>query len=162
MDLLKQYTISLENHGFEYVLLLPSHGGNFAPVDSAAAEISRTLEKLDLIPLTDLPGYMSLLNQGLAEFGIEYEESVVHAGATETSMVMAVDEDKVRSENIELGNEAEITYGEVLAHGFSDLTQNGVLGDPRKADPEAGETIFEIIVYEYVENIEKQINSIEP
>ena len=155
MDVIRSYCRSLDTHGFEYIVLVPTHGGNFGPVTTVAPDIARDIEAA-VIPLADLDEHMELLNEGLSRAGIEYEQDVIHAGAAETAMVLAIDEDLVRVENIESGPEGEISPARLLGEGFKSITRNGVLGDPNEATAEAGERIIQRVVEAYVERIETE------
>jgi creatinine amidohydrolase len=159
MDVIRSYCRSLDAHGFEYIVLVPTHGGNFGPVRTVAPEIARELEAA-VIPLADLDEHMQLLNEGLDSAGIEYDQDVIHAGAAETAMVLAIDEGLVRTEQIEPGPEGDISAARLLSEGFDSITENGVLGDPSKATAEAGEAIIEEVVATYVEHIETQRDAV--
>lgn len=149
---IRDYCESLDYHGFEHVVLVPTHGGNFDPVDDVVAEIDADLDA-NLIPLTDLDRHMELLNEGLAAAGVDYHEPVIHAGAAETSMVLASEPDLVRTDRLEVGLEGEISTDRLLEEGFDSIAPNGVLGDPREASEAAGEAIFELVTEAYVEEI---------
>lgn len=151
--LVRDYCTSLDHHGFEHVVLVPTHGGNFDPVDEIVAEITDDLDA-NPIALTDLDWHMELLNEGLSEAGVDYHEPVIHAGAAETSMVLATEPDLVRTDRLEVGREGEILTDRLLEEGFDSLAPEGVLGDPRKATADAGEAIFELVTEAYVEEIE--------
>ncbi|WP_276279791.1 creatininase family protein [Halorussus caseinilyticus] len=155
MDLIRSYCRSLAGHGFEHLVLVPTHGGNFAPVNTVAPEIARELDA-NVIALADLDELMALQNEGLRDAGVEYEQSVVHAGAVETAIVLAVAEGLVRTDELEAGHEGEISTSRLLGEGFEAITENGVLGDPREATAEAGEAILERIADAYVERIETE------
>jgi len=152
MDIIRSYCRSLDEHGFESIVLVPTHGGNFGPVKTVAPDIAREIEAT-VIPLADLDEHMQLLNEGLDEAGIEYEQDVIHAGAAETAMILAIDEGFVRTENIEPGSEGDISPARLLSEGFKSITENGVLGDPTEATAEAGEVIIQNVVETYVERI---------
>lgn len=158
MDTIRSYCRSLAEHGFEYIVLVPTHGGNFAPVNTVVPEIAREIDA-DVIALADLDEHMILMNQGLHEAGVEYEEPVIHAGAAETAIVMAIDEGLVRTDELEAGYEGEIRTAQLLSEGFQSVTENGVLGDPQEATTEAGEAILEKITTTYVEQIETELRS---
>ncbi|GAB3690514.1 creatininase family protein [Salinarchaeum chitinilyticum] len=160
MDVIRGYCRSLDEHGFEHVVLVPTHGGNFGPVKTVAPEIAREIDA-SVIPLADLEEHMQLLNDGLDEAGIDYEQDVIHAGAAETAIVLAIDEGLVRTEAIESGPEGEFSTARLLGEGFDAITENGVLGDPGKATAEAGETIIRTVVDAYVEQIEAERSAVE-
>jgi creatinine amidohydrolase len=155
MDVIRSYCRSLDEHDFEYIVLVPTHGGNFGPVKTVAPDIAREIDAA-VIPLADLDEHMQLLNEGLAKAGIEYEQEVIHAGAAETAMVLAIDEGLVRTDNIEPGSEGDISPARLLSNGFESITENGVLGDPTKATAEAGEAIIQHVVETYAEHIETE------
>ncbi|ELY38671.1 creatinine amidohydrolase [Halalkalicoccus jeotgali B3] len=159
MDVIRSYCRSLDAHGFEYIVLVPTHGGNFGPVKTVAPDIARELEST-VIALADLDEHMQLLNEGLSEAGIEYDQDVIHAGAAETAMVLAIDEGLVRVENIEPGPEGEISTARLLSEGFKSITENGVLGDPTRATSDAGNVIIQNVVETYVEHINTERDAV--
>jgi len=159
MDVIRSYCRSLDEHGFEYIVLVPTHGGNFGPVKTVAPDIAREIDAT-VIPLADLDEHMQLLNEGLSEAGIEYDQDVIHAGAAETAMVLAIDDDLVRMDQFERGPEGDISPARQLSEGFRSITENGVLGNPNEATTEAGETIIQQVVEAYVKHIKAERNSV--
>lgn len=159
METIRSYVRSLDAHGFEHVVLVPTHGGNFGPVNTVAPDVAREVDA-SVISLADIGGMMDLMNEGLREAGVDYQEPVIHAGAAETAIVLAVSEGLVRVESMEVGTEGEISTARLLSEGFDAVTENGVLGDPRKATGEAGEAIIERIASAYAERIEAERNAL--
>ena len=159
MDVIRSYCRSLYEHGFEYIVLVPTHGGNFAPVKTVAPDIAREIDAT-VISLADLNEHMRLLNEGLSEAGIEYDQDVIHAGAAETAIVLAINEGLVRMDQIERGPEGDISPARLLSEGFRSITENGVLGNPNEATGEAGETIIQNVVETYVKQIEIERSSV--
>jgi creatinine amidohydrolase len=159
MDLIRAYCRSLDEHGFEHVVLVPTHGGNFGPVNTVAPDVAREIDA-NVIALADLADLMALQNEGLREGGVDYQEDVIHAGAAETAVVLAVEEDLVRTEELEVGHEGDISVSRLLSDGFGAITENGVLGDPREGTAEAGEAILEKIATAYAEQIERERDAI--
>lgn len=159
MNVIRAYCRSLNEHGFEYIVLIPTHGGNFGPVTTVAPDIAREIDAA-IITLADLDEHMQLLNEGLSEAGIEYNQDVIHAGAAETAMVLAIDENLVRTDQLERGLEGDISPTRLLSEGFKSITENGVLGDPSEATSEAGETIIQNVVDTYVKHIRTERSSV--
>jgi creatinine amidohydrolase len=159
MDLIRAYCRSLDEHGFEHVVLVPTHGGNFGPVNTVAPDVAREIDA-NVIALADLDDLMALQNEGLREGGVDYQEDVIHAGAAETAVVLAVEEDLVRTEELEVGHEGDISVSRLLSDGFGAIIENGVLGDPRGGTAEAGEAILEKIATAYAEQIERERDAI--
>lgn len=152
MNTIRSYCRSLDEHGFEHIVLVPTHGGNFAPVKTVAPEIGREIGA-SVITLADLDEHMRLLNEGLSEAGVEYDQDVIHAGAAETAIVLAINEELVRVDEFERGHEGDISPARLLSEGFKSITENGVLGTPHEATAEAGERIIEKVTREYAESI---------
>ncbi|WP_135664279.1 creatininase family protein [Halorhabdus rudnickae] len=159
MDVIRSYCRSLDEHGFEHIVLIPTHGGNFGPVTTVAPDIARELDA-SVIPLADLDEHMQLLNEGLSDAAVEYTQDVIHAGAAETAIVLAIDDGLVRTDDIEPGPEGEISTARLLSEGFETITETGVLGDPTEATAEAGEVIIQNVVESYVEHIKTERDAI--
>jgi creatinine amidohydrolase len=159
MDTIRAYCRSLDAHGFGHVVLVPTHGGNFAPVETVAPEVAREIDA-SVITLADLEENMRLMNEGLREAGVEYQEPVIHAGAAETAIVLAVAEELVRTDELRVGHEGELSVSRLLSEGFDAITESGVLGDPREATPEAGEAILERMTTAYAERIEAERDAV--
>ncbi|WP_459191654.1 creatininase family protein [Halosimplex sp. J119] len=155
MEVIRSYCRSLDEHGFEHVVLVPTHGGNFGPVTTVAPDVGREIDA-NVIALADLDEHMRLLNEGLDEAGVDYDQDVIHAGAAETAIVLAIDDGLVRTDELEPGHEGEISTARLLSEGFRAITDNGVLGDPTEATAEAGETILKRVTECYVERIEAE------
>ena len=63
-----------------------------------------------------------------------------HAGATETSLLLALDPAQVRHDRIEVGDTRALAalLPRLRTHGVLGVSANGVLGDPTQADADAG------------------------
>lgn len=152
MDVVRAQCRSLDRHGFEYIAIIATHGGNFAPLNAVVPDLARELDST-VIPLADLDELMELMNEGMAEAGIEYEEPVIHAGAAETSIVLAVAQELVRTDQLRPGFEGEVPVSKLLSEGFRSITEEGVLGDPEQATAEAGQLILEKLTESMTEQI---------
>ena len=152
MDVIRSYCRSLDGHGFEHIVLVSTYGGNFGTVQTVAPDIARELDAT-VLALADVAEHLQLLNEGLSEAGSEYNQDVIHAGAAETAMVLAIDEGLVRTENVESGPEGQISAARLLSEGFKTITENGVLGDPTKVTADAGEVVIQNVVETYVKHI---------
>jgi creatinine amidohydrolase len=159
MELIRGYCRSFDEHGFEHIVLIAAHGGNYAPVNTVAPEIAREIDA-NVITIADLDETMALMNEGLREGGVDYEEPVIHAGAAETAIVLAASEALVRTNEIDVGHEEEITTSRLLSEGFKAITENGVLGDPREATREVGETILDTVTTAYAEQIKTERDAV--
>jgi creatinine amidohydrolase len=144
--ILHDYGDSLVRHGFARIVFLPSHGGNFATVRKAIEEARATHPGVEFTGYTDLFGLTEFLNAASAEYGVSPEASGAHAGESETSMMMALEGDLVATDRFApgyLGPTGESELKIIFEKGMPALTSNGVLGDPRTASAEKGETYLE-------------------
>ncbi len=62
---------------------------------------------------------------------------------------------EVRQERAELGNTAplDVLYDDMRRDGVKAVSPNGVLGDPRQADADAGHEIFDQMAWNVVRNV---------
>ncbi len=77
-----------------------------------------------------------------ARFGIPEELAGGHAGELETSMMLALQPELVNTGRLEpgyIGKRAPVRE-RALREGLKAVTQNGVMGDPRMAERERGES----------------------
>lgn len=160
MSLVRDIAHSLESHGVEHIVLLPSHGGNFPSINALAPELAAELQTATLHTLADLERLSELMNDGLHEAGIDDDEPVVHAGATETAIMLTIAPSLVREDEIEPGYEGSLSMGGLLNNGFSQYTTTGVLGDPTNATAMAGEAILQAIVDAYVGQLGSEITEL--
>lgn len=138
------YVTSLARHGFRTVYLVPSHGGNFAPLANMLEELRAAgASECEVYAYTDLLEFVGLWQQALREVAPELTRRVGgHADIAESSEMLCIRPDLVREELAEAGYVggfdaalAERIFGE----GLRAVTANGVLGDPRGMSREIGE-----------------------
>ncbi|MBW1699906.1 MAG: creatininase family protein [Deltaproteobacteria bacterium] len=153
---LKDHCESLANCGFKDILLLSSHGGNTAVLTAIVPDIAIKLYGRANVHLID---YLSLSAEAalpfLEEKGISRAKAGVHAGYSETSLMLVASPRLVKMECAEKGLDEESFYDPVnlsrsqidtFILGVKHYSGNGVLGDPRKASLEVGEKLMEIVV----------------
>ena len=153
---LRDYIDSLARCGFRRIVLLPTHGGNFATVRQAIDGARDAYPGVEVTGYADLMGLMAFLNSLSAEFGVSEDEAGGHAGENETSMMMALEPALVVSERFApgyLGPAGEAEFKIILERGMAALTPNGVLKDPRKASRDKGEIYLERLAEFLVERI---------
>lgn len=138
------YVTSLARHGFRTVYLVPSHGGNFAPLAAMLEELRAAgAPECEVRAYTDLLEFVGLWEGAVREVAPELTRRVGgHADIAESSEMLCIRPDLVREELAEAGYVggfdaalAERIFGE----GLRAVTPNGVLGDPRGMSREIGE-----------------------
>ena len=87
--ILEDYLTSLEQHGFRRVVVLPSHGGNFAPLVDALPLLRQRHPALRIVAYTDLIGLVDAAAEVAASLDVTPNEAGAHAGEWETSLVLA-------------------------------------------------------------------------
>jgi creatinine amidohydrolase len=133
---------SLVRHGFKRIVIIPSHGGNFATVQKAIEAARKTHPEVEVSGFTDLLALTAFLEKTSARHGVSAGEAGAHSGENETSMMLALEGGLVAADRFAPGyigplGEAEMKV--IFAKGMPALTANGVLGDPRTASAEKGE-----------------------
>jgi mycofactocin system creatininase family protein len=111
---------------FAGVILISAHGGNSESL-SVVAERCRTEGDAVVIWRAHSPG------------------GDAHAGRTETSLMLAIDEDVVRADLAEAGctEPLEALMPRLRAEGVRPISSNGVLGDPEGASAAEGRALLE-------------------
>jgi creatinine amidohydrolase len=142
-NMVRDIVRSLCKHGFRRIVLLPTHGGNFAPLNQALDQIE-PVQGVRIIGFTDLEGLLKTAFRSSARFGIDPVKSGAHSGEWEASVMLHLRPKEVRMEQAKegwLGSVSEVRAR--ITSGLDKMDPNGVLGDPRKAKAEAGKVYVE-------------------
>jgi creatinine amidohydrolase len=159
-SLIRDYCTSLAKQGFRNIIILPSHGGNFNAVREVTEELSQSLKGTKVVSYTDLMGLSKFLAEFSSRHGVSAEESGMHAGESETSMVLAIRKDLVDMKNAEkgfVGSFDDKMMALIFSQGITAVSKNGVLGDSRKGEAEKGEEYLELLAEKMVDFVRKQI-----
>jgi creatinine amidohydrolase len=161
---LEEYCLSLAEHGFRYLVLISSHGGNFATINTAAMSIQEKIYEsgfaASVIACADLEQYVGWQQDFLVnELGGRREEAAGHADVVETAMMLAIKPELVRMPLAEAGWMGDLfeVSDKIYQNGLHTVTQNGVLGDPRSATPEMGHRLLNYLSGEMAEDIHARI-----
>jgi creatinine amidohydrolase len=158
--IIADYTESLAKQGFQTIIFLPSHGGNFTAVREAIQEQQTRFPELKIVGYTDLMGLMGCLFDVSAEFGITQDEAGAHAGENETSLILAFADYLVREDRFSPGYLGPLGDEEVkliIQKGMPALSEIGVLGDPTKASADKGAVYLEKTVQFLIDQIKKKL-----
>lgn len=137
---------SLAQGGFKRIILLPSHGGNFAPLKAALEELEPP-DGVQLDAITDLAALGAIAQHGVEAHHVPMGEGGLHAGEWETSMMLAVRPELVHMDRGEPGytGDPAQAVGALFSQGVDALSPNGIIGDPAKASPEHGEAYWQML-----------------
>jgi creatinine amidohydrolase len=159
-NLIRDYCVSLAKQGFKNIVILPSHGGDFNPVREVTDELNQSLKEARVVSYTDLRGLLRFLAEFSLKHGVSAPESGAHAGESETSMVLAIRKDLVDMEKAKEGfvGNYEEKIPVIWSQGIRAVTENGVVGDPRKAEGSKGEEYLELWAEKMVDFVRKQVD----
>jgi len=143
---INDFVDSLKTHGFKTIILLPSHGGNFATVGKVVEELRQKHPELKIIGFTDLQAFVDAMIAYSEEYGVSAYDAGAHAGESETSFILALAGNLVQPDRYAPGylgplGEKEIKI--IFEQGMPALSKRGVLGDPTTATTEKGKVYIE-------------------
>ena len=138
---------SLARHGFKRVVLLPSHGGNFAPL-AAALEKLGEVEGTKAFALTDVTALLQIAQVGQEDYGVPLSEGGLHAGEWETSMLLAIHPELVHLDRGEAGftGDMQEAIQGISRRSVKEISENGAVGDPARASAEHGQRYWEAVL----------------
>lgn len=146
-DLVIEYVHSLAWHGFRHIVIIPTHGGNFATVAEAGRRLTLLYPYLNIMAFTDVEGYINALKSASERAGVSAEVAGSHAGMSETAMALANRPDLVRMDRASTGFMGD-AYGagdKMNLEGTPAVSPIGVLGDPTVATEEAGKIYLQAL-----------------
>jgi creatinine amidohydrolase len=159
-SLIRDYCVSLERNGFKNIIILPWHGGDFKPVEEVTDELNQSLEQSKVTSYTDLVGLFRFFAESSLKHGVSAPESGAHGGESETSIVLAIRRDLVDMQHAEHGfvGNYEEKIPIIFSQGIKAVTENGVVGDPRRAEAGKGEEYLELWADKMVDFVRKNVN----
>ncbi len=137
---------SLSGQKFRRIILIPTHGGNFKPLEEAI-KLIKPIENIRILAFTDLKGLINRAFESSKAFGVDERSSGAHSGEWETSLMLALRPQQVKMDCAAEGFVGDLS--EVMSKvfdGIQNLDKNGVLGDPRPANEKAGKKYLEEII----------------
>jgi len=145
---LEDYVDCYIRHGFETVILLPTHGGNFSTVDKFAKEAPAKYPGTKIICALNHEVMTKLGEESEKEDGIAANIGGSHSGGTETSLMLLYYPhlvDVSKAEEGFVGNFADVRDN-MFKEGIHAITKNGIIGDARVARVDLGKKNAERMV----------------
>jgi len=146
---LRDYVRSLARHGFRRICVIPSHGGNFAPLTRALPSLREAAgERVHVAAFTDLQAVIGAWVRLAGELGLA-ERVGGHADIAESSVMLALHPELVRTEVVEAGHVGPLTpelIQRLFTQGMRAISPNGILGDAHGLSAELGERCIEELV----------------
>ena len=126
-SVLEEIGASMAEHGADRLAIVNCHGGNRSPMKLAADRLQRD-HGIEVYPV-------HWTEYGREQLVEEFGEGWGHAGDHETSVIELFHPDLVREDKKE-PQTSKADYEIRQYEYFSDITEQGGLGDPTNADPE--------------------------
>jgi creatinine amidohydrolase len=146
LSVLESYCQALRRDGFKVVVFLPMHAESFQTLSLFAPDLAASFPELTIIPSTDVSSLIEGRNRIAVEYDISPEEAGWHAGAAETSEMLAINPDLVRQDQLRRGYLGPSGFGRILPNtlikGWAELDERGVMGDAQKSSAKFGERIL--------------------
>jgi creatinine amidohydrolase len=130
---------SLARHGIEDAFVFSAHGGNVATLRDALPALAAAEPALHVAAATDLDALTARLHEEAARLGVGPEAAGHHAGEVETSIMLALHPELVRTDAFAPGHTAAVADPQSLF--YPDLRRHapdGTVGDPRGASASRG------------------------
>jgi creatinine amidohydrolase/Fe(II)-dependent formamide hydrolase-like protein len=147
--LLESTAKSFKQHGFHDVVFLGDHGGYQKTEVAAADKINREWKSEPTFRAHALTAYYEASQgpyiQWLRSKGFSDAEIGLHAGLSDTSLMLAIDKSMVRTN--------------LLSEGAKTSPADGVYGDPRRSSAEIGQWGLQLIVEKSVQAIQAAIQN---
>ncbi|MGI9627549.1 MAG: creatininase family protein [Longimicrobiales bacterium] len=141
------YVTSLTRHGFTEILIVPSHGGNFRPLEDMLPRLVATAKEgvaersARVQAFTELVTLMTTWRQAIDDAGGKASNVGGHADIAESSIMLTLTPHLVDEHAAEKGYMGDITdeaLGRIIQDGLQSVTANGILGDARGMSADLG------------------------
>ena len=167
--IIEEICTSLARHGFKNIIIISSHGGNTDALKAITPDIAKKLAGKSNVffLIQDQKLHHELLEKFRTKYKAGLGEMGVHAGLSETSMLLAARPELVDMKNAEEGlsddsrwlpENVGIGQMDTFIRGIKAKVSNGVLGDPRRANSEMGIELLDATADEEADRIQKVMN----
>lgn len=155
ISILYEYCESLIKTGFKNICIFSSHGGNTDALTTYIPRIAQRFMGRAMIFTIPPERYLFVDVDYLAKKGVSRAKAGVHAGYSETCMMLYLKPSITRMDLAKKGLANEEFYQpinlwksqlETFTMGVKKKSPNGVLGDPRGASAEVGKKLIEVTV----------------
>ena len=153
-EVMMDIVASMIAHGFKRILIVNSHGGNSANISVLLQNLMEQYEDAEIFACASYSGPASAKMAEIREAG---SEGSGHAGETETSMILALRPDLVKTDRLDADGQQARTWlpGATNYRRMDQRTTHGGVGDPTSATPQKGERFFEAAAEGLVEVVRK-------
>jgi creatinine amidohydrolase len=151
----KEVADSLVHHGFEDVVLLVSHGGNYGALRAAVPELRQKHPNVRFHAQMSFDDAMGGRDALYRDLGVDPARMGYHAAQGETSMMLATHPDLVDMGKAVEGfmGDASIRWKAKVPPPMDQMSPTGILGDARGATAEIGERLLDFNTRQWVEAV---------
>lgn len=137
------YCVSLVQHGFDRILIFSGHIGNFPSLQEMLPRLESAIAGRGKVEVfADSGAWLSRWQSTVAEAGGDPARVGGHADIAETSLMMKLRPESVRSGRLESGHIGALSQEQLTQmwkNGIASVSPNGILGDPRGSSSVIGE-----------------------
>jgi creatinine amidohydrolase len=128
-------------------VLLSAHGGNGEALDLALTLLRQELPDLEVRTNGNFETISPVLLEVARQDGISADDLGLHAGEGETSEMLHLRPDLVQWDNSAPGftGDMEAVLDELYEGGLRAVTEDGVLGDPTRAEASRGARYLDVL-----------------
>ncbi|MHB8194312.1 MAG: creatininase family protein [Bellilinea sp.] len=150
LAVLEDIVSSLHKHGVKRIVFLNSHGGNNSLLDAVAYDLR--YEYKVLVHCLNIWSDEIISPEAIETIipGLDYPE--VHAASIETSLLMYLNPELVGPIPQEFNPKTQFPS---IPTGWAttDLSYDGVIGDPRKSSSQRGKLLYELLVEKTIDKL---------
>lgn len=159
--LVEDYVDCYVRHGFTNIVLLSSHGGNYAALRAVAEQTQQRYPDRKIVCPIGLDTFLAVCE--LAEDRCGYESGVCggHACCFETSIVLYKRPDCVDMTKAVPGlvdADRDRVAENLFQRGMMEVSPCGILGDPRDASSEKGKVFLDMLTDAVFKAVEKSLH----
>lgn len=136
---------SLARHGFEEIVLLSSHGGNFRAIRQVLDGLRERVAPTRLLAATDVEPWLKRNSRLAEQHSLDPVRVGVHAALGETSQMLAYRPELVKMERAVEGfmGDPSVRWRSKVPPPMNEMSPTGILGDARGSTAEIGEIFLE-------------------
>lgn len=143
------YCASLARHGFSRILLFSGHIGNFPVLRDMLPRLRDSVaEHVRIDAFVDSEAWLNRWREAVSAAGGDGAAVGGHADIAETSLMMKLRPESVRTDRFERGHIGALSQRQLelmWENGISSVSKNGVIGDPWGSTPAIGESCLDEI-----------------
>lgn len=145
---------SIVRHGFQNILIVNSHGGNGPDV---SVLLQRLMERYGDEKVHFFSRWAWASNETLNQIRELGNTGSGHSGETETSMILALRPDLVKTDRLDADGDRDQPQVSGLAsyRRFDQRTRHGGVGDPRPATADKGQRMLDASADEIAEQVQQ-------